>query len=140
MASGGRPGTAIELDLEALRERRETLLAGLERLSSRKDIGALQALGAAFAGKDEAALQTNLELLATLLRDAARSALGDAAEVLVHADLADRLSRVGRGLGAERAAALVQSIDRLRDQLRFNLNRTLVAESVLAAVAGGPLP
>ena len=136
----GRPGKAIELDLEALRERREKLLDGLERLASRRDIGALQALAAAFAGKDEPALQTNLELLAALLRDAARCASGDGDEVLVHADLADRLSRLGRTLGAERSAALVASVDRLRDQLRFNLNRTLVAESVLAAVAGGPLP
>lgn len=136
----GRPGTAIELDLQALRERRDRLLDGLEGLASRRAMGAVQTLGAAFAGKDEAALQANLELLATLLRDAARSASGAGAEVLVHADLADRLSRLGQGLGAERAAALVASIDRLRDQLRFNLNRTLVAESVLAAVAGGPLP
>jgi len=136
----GRPGKAIELDLEALRKRRESVLDGLERLASRRDTGVIESLAAEFAGKDEATLQTHLELLATLLRDAARCASGDGAEVLVHANLADRLSGLGRSLGAERAAALVGSVDRLRDQLRFNLNRTLVAESVLAAVAGGPLP
>ncbi len=136
----GRPGRAMELDLEALNERRESLLDGLERLASRQDIGILQRLGAAVAGKDEPALQANLELLSGLLRDAARSASGGGSEVLVHADLADRLSRLGQTVGVERAAELVASVDRLRDQLRFNLNRTLVAESVLAAVAGGPLP
>jgi DNA polymerase-3 subunit delta' len=136
----GRPGTAMELDLEALNERRESLLDGLERLASRRNIGMLQSLGAAVAGKDEPALQANLELLSGLLRDAARAASGDGSEILVHADLADRLARLGQTLGVERAAELVASVDRLRDQLRFNLNRTLVAESVLAAVAGGPLP
>jgi DNA polymerase-3 subunit delta' len=136
----GRPGNALDLDLEAATARRETLMDGLERLASRRNIGLLQTLGTALAGKDEPALQSNLELLSGLLRDAARSASGDGSEALVHADLADRLSRLGQTLGVERAAGLVQSIDRLRDQLRFNLNRTLVAESVLAAVAGGPLP
>ncbi len=138
--SEGRPGRAIDLDVEALAERREALLDGLERLASRRAPGTLQSLGAAFAGKDEPALQSNLELLSGLLRDAARAASGDDPGVLVHADLAERLSRLGLTLGAERSAALVASIDRLRDQLRFNLNRTLVAESILAAVAGGPLP
>jgi DNA polymerase-3 subunit delta' len=136
----GRPGRAMELDLEALNERRESLLDGLEHLASRRNIGMLQSLGAAVAGKDEPALQANLELLSGLLRDAARAASGDDSEILVHADLADRLARLGQTLGVERAAELVASVDRLRDQLRFNLNRTLVAESVLAAVAGGPLP
>ena len=136
----GRPGKALELDLEAAKERRETFLDGLEQLAARRNIELLQSLGAALAGKDEPALQRNFELLSGLLRDAARAATGNGSEVLVHADLADRLARLGQTLGVERAAGLVASVDRLRDQLRFNLNRTLVAESVLAAVAGGPLP
>jgi DNA polymerase-3 subunit delta' len=136
----GRPGRALDLEIEALRERRETVLAGLERLASQRDTGTVLKLGAALAGKDGPALETNLELLLTLLRDAGRAAMDDATAVLVHADLAERLTRLGRALGAERSAALVTSVDRLRDQLRFNLNRTLVAESLLAAVAGGPLP
>jgi len=136
----GRPGKAIELDLEALGERRKILLEALERLASGRNLSTIQALASAFAGKDEASLQTNLELMAGLLRDAARCASGDGPEVLVHADLVDRLSRLGDTLGAVRAAELVASVDRLRDQLRFNLNRTLVAETALAAVAGGPLP
>jgi len=136
----GRPGRAIDLDIDALRERREILLEGLEGLASRRDIGGLPALAAALAGKDEPALQANLELLLALLRDAARAEAGDPAAALIHADLAERLARLGVTLGAPRAAALIASIDRLRNQLRFNLNRTLVAESLLAAVAGGPLP
>jgi DNA polymerase-3 subunit delta' len=136
----GRPGKAIELDLQALNERRESLLAGLERLAARRNIELLQSLGAVLAGKDEPTLQSNLELLSGLLRDAARAASGDSPDVLVHADLADRLARLGQTLGIVRSAELLGSVDKLRDQLRFNLNRTLVAESLLAAIAGGPLP
>ena len=136
----GRPGRAIELDVKGLRERRAILLDGLERLASRRDIGTIEKLGAALAGKNEPALQSNLDLLAALLRDAARAALNGGDKTLVHADVADRLTRLGEMLGAERSADLVAATDRLRDQLRFNLNRSLVAESLLAAVAGGPLP
>jgi len=136
----GRPGRAMELDLERLRERRAFLLDGLERLAGGRDLRAIEALGSTLAGKTEPELQSNLELLMALLRDAARSAASEGTETLVHADLADRLSRLGRTLGAERAAELVAATDRLRDQMRFNLNRSLVAESLLAAVAGGPLP
>ena len=135
----GRPGRALELDLERLRERRAILLEGLESLA-RRDLRAIEALGTALAGKNEPALQTNLELLMALLRDAARAAAADDTGTLVHVDLADRLMRLGEALGAERAADLVAATDRLRDQMRFNLNRTLVAETLLAAVAGGPLP
>jgi DNA polymerase-3 subunit delta' len=135
----GRPGRALELDVADLRARRESLLGGLERLAGRRDLGQLEKLGAMLAGKDEPALQTNLDLLMALLRDAARAA-ADGPETLVHADLAERLTRLGRLLGVERSAQLVAATDRLKDQLRFNLNRVLVAESLLAAVAGGPLP
>jgi DNA polymerase-3 subunit delta' len=136
----GRPGRAIELDLARLRERRSILLDGLERLAERRDLRVIESLGTALAGKNEPALQSNLELLMALLRDAARAAASGDTETLVHLDVAERLQRLGQTLGAERAAELVAATDRMRDQLRFNLNRSLVAESLLAAVAGGPLP
>jgi transcriptional regulator of met regulon len=35
---------------------------------------------------------------------------------------------------------LVEAVERLRGQLRFNVNRTLLAESLVTAVTGAPLP
>jgi len=61
-------------------------------------------------------------------------------DALVHVDLAPRLSHLGRRLGAPRAADLVRGVERCRNDLRFNVNRAYVAEALLAAVAGGPLP
>jgi hypothetical protein len=58
----------------------------------------------------------------------------------LHADVARRIEKLGAALGAERASEIVGLVDRLRGDLRLNLNKTLVAETVLAAVAGGPLP
>jgi len=138
--SGGRPGLALEIDLETLHERREELIALLESLASdRRAIADLAAHAASLAGKDEPTLLDSLELLETLLRDAARAGGGDD-RTLVHADLAPRLTRLGESLGPLRAAEIVTSVERLRGYLRFNTNRTLIAESLLAAVAGGPIP
>jgi hypothetical protein len=78
-------------------------------------------------------------VLEALLRDAARAGLGGGAP-LVHEDVAPRLASVGRRLGPSRAAEVVVALERLRGYLRFNTNRPLIAESLLAALAGGPLP
>ncbi len=137
----GRPGRAMDLELAAMRERRDAVLEMLESLAPPRGRAAeLPGLAAALAGPDEATLVEGLELLQGLLRDAARVGSGPGGAPLVHADLADRVEALGRRLGPERAAGLIASVDRLRGELRFNLNRTLVAESLLAAVAGGPLP
>jgi len=135
--AGGRPGTALELDLEAMSERREEILRMLEALASasRRELGNLPAMGAALAGKDETYLVTGLELLQSLLRDSARSASAPGEDPgLVHLDLAQRLSALGQRIGAARAARLVASVDRARGYLRINVNRTLLAESLLAEV------
>ena len=68
------------------------------------------------------------------------AAVGGEAAPLAHADLAPRLAALGERLGPGRVAALVASLDRQRFDLRLNLNRVLVVESLLAAVAGGPIP
>ena len=123
-----------------MRERREELLAMLEALSAGESLAELSAFAASLAGKHEQTLLDSLELLQSLLRDVARSGTGEAENALRRADLAGRLKRLEGRLGSGRAAALVACVDRLRGYLRFNTNRVLLAESLLAAVAGGPLP
>ncbi len=138
--AAGRPGAALDLDLACLLERRAELLAALEALTERPPaLSDLPAQAASLAGKDEATLEDSLELLLGLLRDASRIATGGA-DALLHADLRSRLEPLGERLGARRAAALVESVERVRGYLRFNVNRLLIAESLLAAVGGGPLP
>lgn len=137
--AGGRPGLALRLDVGAVLERRETALRALEALAgSRKAAGRLPSLAADLAGSSEEELLERLEVAAGLLREAARACIAPGERAL-HAD-AERLAAMGRKIGPERAYEIVRSIDRLREQLRFNVNRTLVAEAVLAAVAGGPIP
>jgi DNA polymerase-3 subunit delta' len=137
----GRPGRALGLDLDELLERRHAIMDTLETLtSSRAAIAEIPEMAAALAGTSEAHLLAGLELLETLLRDAAVSDAARDHAALAHGDLADRLARVGRSLGAARAAAILAALESLRNDLRVNVNRTLLAETLLAAIAGGPIP
>jgi DNA polymerase-3 subunit delta' len=139
--SGGRLGLALELDLESRHERREEVFQMLESMSAGPAaMERLPAMAAALAGKNEPTLLEGLDLLQEMLRDAARAAPAGDVSALVHADLAPRLTALGERIGAGRAADLVACVERLRNDLRFNTNRQLIAESLLAAVAGARLP
>jgi DNA polymerase III subunit delta' len=137
--SEGRPGRALGLDLPGLTARREKLLTALEALAASSRAAAeLGPYADQIAGEGEKELLLGLDLVQALLRDAARVASGRG-EIL-HADLAPRIDKLGRALGAERAMELVELADRLRGDLRLNLNKTLLCETLLAAVAGGRIP
>ncbi len=139
--AAGSLGRALDLDLDARRERRQTIYEMLDLLAAGPAaIQKLSVMAASLAGKDAASLLDGLELAQALLRDAARVGCAAADHGLVHPDLAEGLTRLGQRLGPERAAALVDCVERLRADLRFNTNRVLTAEALLAAVAGGPLP
>jgi DNA polymerase-3 subunit delta' len=138
--SGGRAGRALELDLVSHVALRDALLSDLERLTApRPAIGEMPSMAARLAGDGEDDVLDRLELLEEILRDVARADLGS--PTLLHADRGDRIAKLGRALTPGRRAALLERVERLRHEVRiFHTNRTLLAESILAAVAGGPLP
>lgn len=134
----GRPGRAITLDLAALTNRRNRLLDALETLAgSTRGAAEIADHASLLLGEDEDDLLEGLDLVMALLRDAARMASGHAA--ILHADASPRIERLAGILGADRATDIVWLVDRLRGDLRLNLNKTLVCETILAAVAGGPV-
>lgn len=137
--SSGRPGNAMTLDLLALEGRRDLILSSLEALTASPHGAAeLSAHADELMGETEAELLLGLDLTQAILRDAARIASGSPG--ILHADLAARIERLGRRLGAERAAEVAALCDRLRGELRLNVNKALLVETLLAAVSGGPLP
>jgi len=139
--AGGRPGRALALDLDGLHRRRDLLLKSLLRVAaSAHALSDLPDLAGTIVGKTEEDLEQGLDLLEALLRDAARASAGMPAASQLHADLVEPLDELGRLLGSRRAGELVEAVERLRGQLHFNINRTLLAESLVAAVAGAPLP
>ena len=139
--SEGRPGAALTLDLEFERKRRDALLDATERLTAdHPALAEMASFEAHLAGSSEETLAQGLGILETIVRDVARAAVDPSDSALIHADVRERIERISERVGAPRAAALVRSIDALQGQLRFHLNKTIVAESVLAALAGGPAP
>jgi DNA polymerase-3 subunit delta' len=137
--AAGRPGYAIQLDVAELTERREFVLRALETMAGgAAGLAELAPLAKELAGDDASDLARSLDWIEALLRDAAVAGIGGGAPI--SADLAPRLAKLGTILGPARASTLMLSAGRLREQLRLNLNRTLVAEAMLAAVAGGPEP
>lgn len=137
--SSGRPGYAKTLDLSGLETTRGLILASLEALSTSPHGAAeLSSYAEQLMGETESELLLGLELAAAFFRDAARIASGSPG--ILEADLAPRIEVLARRLGAERAAELAALTDRLRGDLRLNLNKMLVVETLLAAVSGGPIP
>jgi len=137
----GCPGLAIEMDVETQLTRREQLLSTMERMATSScSLDDIPPLAALVAGRNEEDLMAGFSLLQGLLRDAARAAADSVDSALVHQDIAPRLKRLGVEIGQVRAAKLVESVDRARNSSRFNVNRLLLAEGVLAAIGGGPLP
>jgi DNA polymerase-3 subunit delta' len=137
----GRPGRALGLDPEREQQIRERVLVALEALAGpRPALARLKDLAEELAGKSEPHFIEHLDMIAVLLRDAARAGLREDDPALVHADLAARLGGLGRRIDPLRAARMIAAIDRMRGGARLNLNRLLLIETVLAAVAGGPCP
>jgi hypothetical protein len=109
------------------------------------DLGALAHSPAALAdlpdmtrrilGDGEPDLLEGLDMLQGLLRDVARCGAGLPRESLLHTDIAADLAGLAGHYSLERAAELVALIDRMRLDLRFNINKNLLAETVLAELA-----
>ena len=131
--SGGRPVAAESLALPEMKSRRAGFLA---------DLGALAASPAALAdlpemtrrilGEGEPDLLEGLDMLEGLLRDVARCGAGLPRETLLNTDIAAELAQLAQRFSTNRAAELVALIDRLRLDLRFNVNKNLLAETILA--------
>ena len=137
--AGGRPGAARILDVEATEARRDDILSMVERTAAAPAaLADIAAMAKSMVGDGEEAFLEALDLVETILRDAARSAAG--AGALMHADRGARIEAIGRRLGALRAAELLGGVERVRANLRFHLNRTLAAEALLTSLAGGPAP
>ena len=134
--SAGRPVAAETLDLHAMKTRRSGFLTDLNALAgSPAALADLPDMTRRILGEGEQDLLEGLDLLQGLLRDVARSGAGLSGESLLHADIATDLSELARRFAPERTAGLIALIDQLRSDLRFNVNKTLLAETILTELA-----
>ena len=134
--SGGRIGAAIDLDLDAFRSRRESLLRMLEMLLSRGDPGVAVARAEEIA-RGAQAIEQSLEILMTLLRDLMiLGAAGEAAPGLLNIDLLPRLRELAPRVNPE-APRLVDHLDATFDGIRHRGNRQMLVENFLLDLLPG---
>jgi DNA polymerase-3 subunit delta' len=134
--AAGRPGVALELNLDTYRARREAMLGVVEALAAGGDrvrlLRAAEELGDA-KNKDE--YEPRLDALELLIRDLWLLALGGAQARPVNYDLGERLARLADGLRPGRAARWLARVEELRTQLDFNINRRAATDALFLGMA-----
>lgn len=126
----GRPGLALEMDLDALRARRQAALALAAEPPAR--------LGAALdaASIDRATVATYLELYWSWYRDALCLAAGGDPALLVHADQEGELRALAARVPAPALAAALTRVKAAWVALEGNLNPRLALETALLGLSG----
>ena len=138
--SGGRPGRAYTLDLEASRSAREQNLRLLETVAA----GGLSAMAelpqwvSTIGVGSEHELQAGLDELSDLLREGLRIITGVESETLLDQSLQARVQVIAERMGPTALRSTIEKIEDLRGQLRFNINRTLAVETLLTQLAAQP--
>ncbi|HXH28097.1 MAG TPA: hypothetical protein VNL37_03565, partial [Candidatus Polarisedimenticolia bacterium] len=140
--SGGRLGVALELDLEAYRSRRDELVRLLAGIVRRGDPG-LAVARAEELSRSGAALETDLEILMTLLRDLLLLEASPAqASFLINVDIAPHLLELAPAAG-DRLLDGIGDLERTLEGIRRRGNRQLLLEGLLLGLipaAGGSVP
>ncbi len=129
---GGSLGAALAFQSEAFQDLREELLAVLE---SSPGWGAIERMEAAgrLAETDDLALA--LTALRALLRDVAALAAGGSPERLLNADRAPRLDALARARLGAVALELAAEVAQLREDLKTNASKPLLADVLLDMIA-----
>jgi DNA polymerase-3 subunit delta' len=127
--SGGRIGTALAVDLENYRERREAMLLLLEGILRPPDPGRALQRAEEIAKNGETA-ELDLEILSSLLRDRMLlDGAGGDARALVHGDVARRLGSLPLATGRDGTAAVLALERALDGMKRRGANRQLLLEN-----------
>ena len=136
--ASGRIGVAIDLDLAEFRRRRDALLQVLETLLRQGDAGIAVARAEEIARGGEA-VEGDLEILISLLRDLMLAGALPGGRALIHVDCAGRLAALAHHLGADGPRA-VDELERAIAAIRRKGNRQLLLENVLLDLVPGAAP
>jgi DNA polymerase-3 subunit delta' len=135
--SGGRPGRALDLNLDAYRNQRDAMLDILAAaLAGRNDRARLLRAAEELSDakrKDE--YEPRLDVLEILIHDLWLLALEAPDAAVVNADLRERLAQMSAGVSPSRAARWLSAIEELRGQLSVNINRRVATDALLLAMA-----
>ena len=132
----GRLGRALELDLDAYREQRDSALSVLEALLAAPPDRArlLRSAEELTDPKRKDEYESHLDTLATLVHDTWLLSLSPDSEI-VNEDLRERLSRSARALDTPRAARWLSLVEELRAQLAVNVNRKIATDALFLSMS-----
>ncbi len=128
----GSLGRAFGIELEEYREKRGTVLEMLESLALAKDSARLMA-AAEFLGRklERDQFQDHLDVLNAMLSDVFHLKVGEPADSLINADVAQRLKRVADAVRFEQIIEWTEKIQEVLLSLARNVSRQLAMESML---------
>jgi DNA polymerase-3 subunit delta' len=139
LLSRGRLGPALTLDVDAVRQDRESLLEVLDALAVRGDRARLLRIAEGLSdtkSKDaKDAYEQRLDMLETLIRDLWVVALRSPSAGIVNEDIRERLSKLSANLRPARAARWLERVEELRSQLAVNVNRRASTDALFLAMA-----
>ena len=134
--SKGSIGTAIGLDIEKLRNSRDSMLDLVESGLGRRDIpSVLRASELINDAKNKDDFELNLEIFETLLRDSWLLSQGLETESLANPDVAERLNAVARSSSLGQIESLLAGVEELRESLEVNINRKVATDALFAKMA-----
>lgn len=133
--SAGSIGRALDFDIERYRRLRGSMLTVLQSLSGRIDGAALLRTSEEIAdakAKDD--YDESLAILQTLLHDAISIGSGADESTIVNTDISAAL-RAAAGAPRFRLVEWISEIDRLRENLSFNVNRKIATDALFVKMA-----
>ncbi|MCA1635988.1 MAG: DNA polymerase III subunit delta' [Acidobacteria bacterium] len=135
--AGGRPGLAVEFNLDAHLARRDWALGVVEALAGPETDRArlLRAAEELSDAKNKEEFEPYLDVLETLIRDLWLATLRAEGARSVNTDLRERLARLGEGLPPRRVAGWLSRVEELREQLAVNINRRIASDALFLSMA-----
>jgi DNA polymerase-3 subunit delta' len=129
--AAGSIGRATSLELEPYRARRELMLDVLTAASIAPSRARLLRLAEELNdAKRKDDFELYLDVLETLAVDVVRLTLDAPSESIANADLRPQLTAIAKRVGADAASEWIRQIERVRGQLKVNINRKVASDSL----------
>lgn len=128
----GSIGHALEIDLDAYRQTRETMLELVEALTLKRDVQKLLSASEYLGRKlEKSEFEHHLDTLTVLLSDLLYLKLSAGEEALTNADILARLDAIAKKLTIEQITEWVDQIEVIFQALPRNINRQLAMDALL---------
>lgn len=136
LASRGRLGHALELNLDDYRENRDFMLGVIEALTVKADRARLlRAAEELSDAKRKDDYEPRLEVLETLIHDLWLLTLRGGDAEVVNEEVRPALARVAERLPPSRASRWLGRVEELRAQLAVNVNRRVATDALFLSMA-----